>query len=78
MKKDLHSKNQPHLYQLAIKDKSKTINNNSPNAINNQMRKQQNGSFKTYPKYTYDELIKPADQLPEDVLTEFKEVKFLI
>jgi hypothetical protein len=73
MKKDLHSKNQPHLYQLAIKDKSKTINNNNPNAVNNQMRKQ-NGSFKTYPKYTYDELIKPADQLPQDVLSEFKEV----
>lgn len=75
MKTELHAKNQPHLYQLAIKDKSKTINNNSPNAVNNQLRKQ-NGSFKTYPKYTYDELIKPVDQLPEDVLTEFKEVGF--
>jgi hypothetical protein len=71
LKHELQSKNQAHLFHLALKDKlssgSGTLNgkhNNGP------------ASFEKYPKYTYDDLIKPAEELPEDVNAEAREVNF--
>lgn len=68
IKQELHSKNQPHLFQTATKEKSYTNGNglkqNSSSSI----------SFSEYPKYSYDQLVKPIEELPENVLSEFKEL----
>lgn len=63
MKQELQSKNQPHLFQLAVMDKSK-IGVKNKDTID----------FNKYPKYSYEELIKSAEELPENVLNEAKEV----
>lgn len=63
VKQELQSKNQPHLFQLAIKDKSL-----------NGIKTKDTIDFNKYPKYSYEELIKPVDELPENVLNEAKEV----
>jgi hypothetical protein len=71
LKHELQSKNQAHLFNLAMKDKlsssSGTLNgkHNGPT------------SFEKFPKYTYDDLIKPAEELPEDVNAEAREVIYL-
>ena len=70
IKTELHSKNQPHLFQLAVKEKNVSSNGlkqNSTSFIN----------FSEYPKYAYEQLIKPAEELPSDVLNDAREVKCL-
>ncbi|CAF0715415.1 unnamed protein product [Brachionus calyciflorus] len=62
LKEELQSKNQLHLFQIAIKDKSHSTNI------------RESIDFNKHPKYTYEELIKPVDQLPENVINEAKEV----
>lgn len=69
IKVDLQSKNQPHLFQQAVREKSYSNGGNGlkhSNAID----------FNQCPKYSYEDLIKPADQLPENVINELKEVTF--
>ena len=68
MKSELHSKNQPHLFQLAVKEK------NSPNNL--KQNSNSSISFNDYPKYAYEQLIKPVEELPSDVLNESREVIF--
>ena len=60
MKNELQSKNQQILFQEAVKEKPKAINNGIKSS--------------DLPKYSYADLVKPADELPEGVLTEFREV----
>ena len=67
MKKDLQSKNQPHLYQLAIKDKTLT-------SMNSSQQNNKTSSFNDFPKYPYELLVKSVDELPQDVIAESKEV----
>ena len=67
MKTELHSKNQPHLFQLAVKEKnmSNNLKQSSTSSIN----------FNDYPKYAYEQLVKPVEELPSDILSESREVK---
>lgn len=51
------------MFQLAINNKSK-----------NGVKNKEVIDFNKYPKYSYEELIKPAEELPENVLNEAKEV----
>lgn len=56
----MQSKNQPQLFQEAIKEKPKIM---------------QNGiKIDDLPKYSYEELIKSAEELPEGVSPEAREV----
>jgi hypothetical protein len=66
LKSETQSKNQLHLYQLPIKDQSNGQKQPANSLAN----------FEKSPKYPYDRLIKPCEELPEDVVTEFKEVHF--
>lgn len=66
IKKDLQSKNQAHLFQLAVKEKSIKANGTSNHVAEI--------DFNQYPKFTYDDLIKPSEELPAHVLNESKEV----
>lgn len=65
LKSELQSKNQLHLYQVPVKEKAQTNGSKPLNDLPN---------FEKSPKYSYDQLIKPVDELPKDVITEFKEV----
>lgn len=62
----MQSKNQLYLYEEALQSSK------SPESKKNPVV-----DFINYPKYSYDELIKPADELPENVNTTIKEVKYL-
>ena len=70
IKSELHSKNQPHLFQLAVKEKNITngLKQNSSSTIN----------FSECPKYAYELLVKPVEELPSDVLNESREVKEIL
>ena len=65
IKTELQSKNQLHLFMMAGKDKL------VPNGMakHNELL-----SFNQYPKFSYDDLIKPADELPELVDNAAREV----
>ena len=65
IKTELHSKNQPHLFQLAVKEKNAPSKTESVAIFKN---------FNDYPKYPYEQLIKPIEELPCDVINESREV----
>ena len=69
MKTELQSKNQPHLFQLAVKEKN--VSNNLKQSSTSSM------NFNEYPKYAYEQLIKPVEELPSDIINESREVKIL-
>ena len=69
LKLELHSQNDPELFLVAIQQSTLKTNEIKKNPVND---------FNNYPKYSYDELIKPADELPENVNTTIKEVIYLI
>jgi hypothetical protein len=69
MKTELQSKNQPHLFQLAVKEKN--LSNNLKQSSTSSM------NFNEYPKYAYEQLIKPVEELPSDIINESREVKIL-
>lgn len=71
IKSELQSKNQPHLFELVLKDKSILGLGGGHGSFKN---KDGSLKFNDYPKYTYDVLIRPADELPDDILAESKEV----
>ncbi len=65
LKQEVHSKNQPHLFSQATKDKRVAGSNKSDSHGKN---------FNQFPKYSYDELIKSVEELPESVDNTSKEV----
>jgi hypothetical protein len=65
LKQELISKNQANLLDLAIQSLIKATN---------EAKKSTLIDLNKYPKYTYDELIKPIDELPQDVNSTIKEV----
>lgn len=65
----MQAKNQICLFAKAVTDRS------SIGCIN---LAKLNINFDEYPKYSYEDLIKPADQLPECINNEFKEVRAYI
>jgi hypothetical protein len=74
IKQDLQSKNQPHLYQLTLKDK-----NFGQNGASLGQNRDCNGlSFKDYPKFSFDVLVRPVEELPENVLADSKEVEIIM
>jgi hypothetical protein len=66
IKAELQAKNQPALFQQAVKDKS--LANGAANFRHLLV------DFNQCPKYNYEDLLKPVDELPENVISELKEV----
>jgi hypothetical protein len=50
---------------VPVKEKAQTNGSKPLNDLSN---------FERSPKYGYDQLIKPIEELPKDVITEFREV----
>jgi hypothetical protein len=67
IKQDLQSKNQQHLYELVNKEKP---GSNGSNKNFDSMK------FSDFPKYAYEALIRPVEELPENIMTDSKEVNF--
>ena len=65
LKLELVSKNESNLLDLAIQNLIKIANEAKKNSLID---------LNKYPKYTYDELIKSIDELPQDVNSTIKEV----
>lgn len=64
LKSGVQSKNQAHLFETAVREKSKKNYHRSNGAKD----------FSRVPKYSYDELIKPVEELPESVDNAAREV----
>ena len=67
IKHELQSKNQAHLFEQLVRDRP-IVN------LSGGDRSVENAKFNDFPKYTYDVLIKPTEELPENIIAESKEV----
>lgn len=71
IKNDIHSKNQQNVFYAAVnaekneKNQMARSKSNSPSSLVN---------FSECPKYAYEQLIKPVEDLPSDILNESREV----